>query len=103
MITSEDEDDIIDGIASCSDDIDASNVEIISITDSSSTRRRYLLVNVSGVDINYTTTIILDGTDYASASALFSTVSAVVTSAVFTGNLTNYIQSAASNSNRYVL
>ena len=52
---------------------------------------------------NYTTTIILDGTDYASASALFSTVSAVVTSAVFNGNLTNYIQSAASNSNRYVL
>ena len=70
-VTDSDEDAILEGIAACSDDISSGHLEISSITDLSSRRRRALLEDSTGIDIEYTTEVTLEQTAYTNAHSLF--------------------------------
>ena len=70
-VTDSDEDAILEGIAACSDDISSGHLEITSIADLSSRRRRALLEDSTGIDIEYTTEVTLEQTAYTNAHSLF--------------------------------
>ena len=95
-VTGSDEDAILEGIAACSDDISSGHLEITSITDLSSRRRRALLEDSTGIDIEYTTEVTLEQTAYTNAHNLFKVVASEVTEAVYSGNLQANIKAAAS-------
>ena len=94
-LTDTDIDGITQGIASCSDEVDSDDLEITSISDSSSRRRRLLS---SGVDIDYTTTLVLEYSSYSSSSDLFASAVSSFSSAVSNGDLESNIKTAANSS-----
>mmetsp|Transcript_108337 Transcript_108337/g.314925 ORF Transcript_108337/g.314925 Transcript_108337/m.314925 type:complete len:695 (-) Transcript_108337:444-2528(-) len=116
-ITDDDEASILTAIAATSDDTSEDDLEIISIEDIS--RRLELaadqahasqaqaqaqaqpharsLLASSGVEVTYTTTLILEETSYSDADSLFSAVTVDVETAVDNGGLEDELQAAASS------
>lgn len=95
-VTKADEVIIVESLAKGSNDTDAGDLEIVSISDISGRRRRRRLAS-SGVDVVYTTTMILEDTQYTDAPSLFSSIVSDVEQSVTSGDFeTTLIETATS-------